>query len=79
MSKKSLDWKKYDELGKYPSISYVRESQDASSLACACCGDNQWLGPMVLDTSVKSGIMLVTKNDSGVTIGFEIIVLRKVY
>ena len=34
---------------------------------------------MALDTSVKSGIMLVTKNDSGVTIGCEIIVLRKVY
>ena len=27
--------KKYDELEKYSSISYVREGQDASSLACA--------------------------------------------
>ena len=34
---------------------------------------------MALDTSVKSGIILVTKNDGGVTIGCEIIVLRKVY
>ena len=30
--------KKYNELGKYSSISYMRESQDAYSLACACCG-----------------------------------------
>ena len=34
---------------------------------------------MALDTSVKSGIMLVKKNDSGETIDCEIIVLRKVY
>ena len=34
---------------------------------------------MALDTSVKSGIMLVTKTDSGVTIGCEIIVLRRGY
>ena len=34
---------------------------------------------MAPDTSVKSGIILVTKNDSDVTIGYEIIVLRKVY
>ena len=34
---------------------------------------------MALDTSVKSGIMLVTKNDSSVTIGCEIIVLRREY
>ena len=32
--KNLLTEKKYDELGKYSSISYVRESQDASSLAC---------------------------------------------
>ena len=34
---------------------------------------------MVLDTSVKSGSMLVTKNDSSVIIGCEIIVLRWEY
>ena len=34
---------------------------------------------MALDTSVKSGIMLVAKTDSGVTIGCEIIVLRRGY
>ena len=34
---------------------------------------------MVLDTSVKSASMLVTKNDSGVTISCEIIVLRGGY
>ena len=35
----SLDWKeKYDELEKFSSIPYVRESQDASSLACAAAG-----------------------------------------
>ena len=34
---------------------------------------------MALDTSVKSGSMLVMKNDSGVTIGCEIIVLRRGY
>ena len=34
---------------------------------------------MAPDTSVKSGIILVTKNDSDVTISCEIIVLRKVY
>ena len=33
---------------------------------------------MALDTSVKSGIMLVRKNN-GVTIGCEIIVLRRGY
>ena len=32
--------KKNNELGKYSSISYERESQDPSSLACACCGGN---------------------------------------
>ena len=32
---------------------------------------------MALGTSVKSGIILVTKNDSGATIGCEIIVLRR--
>ena len=32
---------------------------------------------MALDTSVKSEIMFVTKNGSGVTIGCEIIVLRR--
>ena len=31
---------------------------------------------MVLDISVKSGIMLVTKNDGGVTIGCEMTVLK---
>ena len=30
-----LTEKKYDELGKYSSISYVWENQDVSSLACA--------------------------------------------
>ena len=34
---------------------------------------------MALNTSMKSGIMLVTENDSGVTIGCEIIVLRRGY
>ena len=34
---------------------------------------------MALNTSIKSGIMLVTENDSGVTIGCEIIVLRRGY
>ena len=34
---------------------------------------------MVLDTSVKFGIMLVTKNDSGVTIGCEMTVLKSEY
>ena len=34
---------------------------------------------MALHTSLKSGIMLVTKNESGITIGCEIIVLRRVY
>ena len=34
----SLDWKKYDEQGKYSRISYVRESQSASSFALARCG-----------------------------------------
>ena len=35
-----LTEKKYDELEKFSGISYVRESQDASSLACARCGGN---------------------------------------
>ena len=40
LSQKNLFTEKnYDELEKYFSISYVRERQDASSLACARCGD----------------------------------------
>ena len=35
--KNILTQKKYDELGKYSSISYVRESQDVSLLACTRC------------------------------------------
>ena len=39
--KNLLTEKKYDELGKYSSISYVQESQDASFLACARCRGNK--------------------------------------
>ena len=39
--KNLLTEKKYDELEKYSSISYVRESQDASSLTCIRCGSNK--------------------------------------
>ena len=35
-----LTEKKYDELEKFSGISYVRESQDTSSLACDRCGSN---------------------------------------
>ena len=35
--KNILTQKKYDELGKYSSISYVRESQDVSLLAYTRC------------------------------------------
>ena len=34
---------------------------------------------MALHTSLKSEIMLMTKNESGITIGCEIIVLRRGY
>ena len=37
-----LTEKKYDELRKCLFISYMRESQDAFSLACARCGVNYW-------------------------------------
>ena len=33
-----LTKRKCDELGKYSSISYVRENQDASSLLASSCG-----------------------------------------
>ena len=33
--------KKYDKFGKYSSISYVRENQDAYSLACIGCRGNK--------------------------------------
>ena len=33
--KNVLTAKRYDKLGKYSRISYVREGQDASSIACA--------------------------------------------
>ena len=38
--KNFLTKKKYEGLGKYSSISYMWESQDASSLAYARCGGN---------------------------------------
>ena len=48
-----LTEKEFDKLRKYSSISYVRENQDATSLAYARCGGNKRNNPLLSKSILK--------------------------